>query len=150
MSGSTTLRGCWLLLIASCLLICACSRAPPEQALRTRIDAMSDAVQQRQVGDFMDAVAEDFVGNGGLDRRGLQRLLQLQVLGNALIGATIGPIEVTLRDDRAEARFEVLLTGGSGRLLPERASAYRVVSGWRRDGDDWLLYSAQWEPVGGG
>ena len=38
----------------------------------------------------------------------------------------------------------VMLTGGSG-WLPERGSVYRVETGWRRDGDDWLLTSARWE-----
>lgn len=139
----------WTGLAALLLVAVACTRTPPEQRLREQVAAMADALQQRDAAAVMAPVASDFVGGAGLDRRGLQRLLQLQLLGNAQVGATLGPVTVELRDDTAQARFDAVLTGGSGRLLPERAQAWHVTTTWRRDGADWQLYSAQWEPVGG-
>ncbi|HBK47749.1 MAG TPA: hypothetical protein DDZ67_15235 [Xanthomonadaceae bacterium] len=137
-----------LLLVACSLLLGACRREPPEQRLRARVEAMRDALQQRKPADFMAAVAADFVGNDGLDRAALQRMLQLQVLGNASIGATLGPMEVQMHGDRATVAFDALLTGaGAGRLLPERAQAYRVVSGWREEDGEWRLYRAEWSGV---
>ena len=44
----------------------------------------------------------------------------------------------------SKMRKRVLLTGGAG-WLPEQGSVYRVETGWRRSGDDWLLTSARWE-----
>jgi hypothetical protein len=137
----------WLVVVL--VALAACTRTPPEQRLRMQIAAMADALQQRQASQVMAPIASDFAGGDGLDRRGLQRLLQVQLLGNAAVGATLGPVAVELHGDTAEARFDAVLTGGSGRLLPERVEAWRVTTAWRRDGADWQLYSAQWEPVGG-
>jgi hypothetical protein len=36
-------------------------------------------------------------------------------------------------------------TGGSGGLLPERGSIYSITSWWKRQGRDWICYSAHWE-----
>src|SRR5690606_17145964 len=63
---------------AICLLLgclAACSSAPPEQRLRERIAAMQAAVEDGQPGEFMSGVAEDFVGEGGMDRRQLRGFL---------------------------------------------------------------------------
>ena len=49
--------------------------------------------------------------------------------------------------DRATVRFSAVVTGGSGRFLPERAQAWEVTSGWRDEGGDWRLYYAQWKPL---
>ncbi|MEQ7896139.1 hypothetical protein [Xanthomonas arboricola] len=125
-----------------------CTRAAPEQRLRATLEAMHQAIEARQVGEAMAPVAEDFVGEQGLDAAGLRRLMQLRMLGNRRIGVTLGPVDVQLRDDTARVRFTALLTGGSGRWLPEQAQTYQVTTGWRLQDGDWQLIHAQWEPVG--
>ncbi|PPT56257.1 hypothetical protein XarbCFBP8138_08730 [Xanthomonas arboricola] len=124
-----------------------CTRAAPEQRLRATLEAMHQAIEARQIGAAMAPVAEDFVGEQGLDAAGLRRLMQLQMLGNRRIGVTLGPVEVQLRDDTARVRFTALLTGGSGRWLPEQAQTYQVTTGWRLQDGDWQLIHAQWEPA---
>src|SRR5690606_6752451 len=59
------------LFTAGLLLAClaACSTAPPEQRLRERIASMQAAIEAGESGGFMDGVADDFVGEGGMDRR---------------------------------------------------------------------------------
>lgn len=44
------------------------------------------------------------------------------------------------------AHFRILVTGGAG-LLPESGQLYEVETGWIRDGGDWLLDKAEWQPV---
>lgn len=109
---------------------------------------MHQAIEARDIGEAMAPVAEDFVGQQGLDAAGLRRLMQLQMLGNRSIGVTLGPVDMQLRNDIASARFTALLTGGSGRWLPEQAQTYQVTTGWRLQDGDWQLYHAQWEPTG--
>lgn len=128
-------------------LLAACSKPPAEQRLRERIGAMQDAIVAREVSVFMDGVADDFIGSGNLDRAALQQLVRLQVMRNAAIGATLGPIEVQLQGERATVEFDAVLTGGAGGLLPERAQGYRIKSGWRDGGDDWQVFSAEWTPL---
>ena len=141
-----SLAGALMLLAAVMLLAAGCSRSPPEQRLRTQLSTMQAALEERRAGDFMDGVAADFAGNDGMDRAALQQVVRAQVLANARIGLTLGPAEVALVDDRATVRFSAVASGGGGRILPERAQAWDVTSGWRDVGGDWRLYYAEWKP----
>ncbi len=137
-------RAC--LLLALLLQLVACARPAPEQQLRDQFAALQQAVEQRRPADAMDGVAEDFSGPGSMDRAALHNLLRAQLLARDSIGVTTGPLEIELQDDTATVRFDALLTGaGRGRWLPDSAQSYRVTTGWRRDGDDWRLYYAQWQ-----
>jgi hypothetical protein len=140
-----------VLLLASGLavagLLAGCTRMPPEQRLREQIAAMQHALEQRQPRTFMDGVAEDFGGNGGMDRAALQQMVRSQALVNASIGLALGPAEVELRGDRATVRFSAVATGGSGRFVPDRARVWNVTSGWREDDGHWRLYYAEWKPL---
>ncbi|MBE2291829.1 MAG: hypothetical protein IAF01_04810 [Xanthomonadaceae bacterium] len=141
-----SLAGALMLLAAVMLLAAGCSRSPPEQRLRTQLSTMQAALEERRAGDFMDGVAADFAGNDGMDRAALQQVVRAQVLANARIGLTLGPAEVALVDDRATVRFSAVASGGGGRIVPERAQAWDVTSGWRDEGGDWRLYYAEWKP----
>jgi len=141
-----SLAGALMLLAAVMLLAAGCSRSPPEQRLRTQLSTMQAALEERRAGDFMDGVAADFAGNDGMDRAALQQVVRAQVLANARIGLTLGPAEVALVGDRATVRFSAVASGGGGRIVPERAQAWDVTSGWRDEGGDWRLYYAEWKP----
>jgi hypothetical protein len=134
------------LIAVSIMLFSGCSRAPEEQRLRDSIEAMQVAVLERRAGDFMERVAEDFIGAGGIDRAALHNLLRAQMLRNASIGATLGPLEVKLQGERAQVDFDAVLTGGAGGMLPERAQAYAIKTGWRLEQGEWRLFHAEWEP----
>ncbi|KAF1697813.1 hypothetical protein CSC64_00405 [Pseudoxanthomonas koreensis] len=106
---------------------------------------MQAALEQRQARGFMEGVAEDFAGNGGMDRAALQQMVRAQVLANADIGVVLGPAEIELQGDRATVRFTAMATGGGGRLVPDRAGGWKVTSGWRDEDGQWLLHYAEWE-----
>ncbi len=90
-------------------------------------------------------VAEDFSGPQGMDRAALHNLLRAQLLMRDRVGVTTGPLDVVMQADTAMIRFDALLTGaGRGRWVPDSARAYRVTTGWRREGDDWQLHHADW------
>ncbi|MGN7831403.1 nuclear transport factor 2 family protein [Pseudoxanthomonas sp. 22568] len=133
-------------MLAVMLVLAGCSRSSPEQQLRDQFAALQQAVEERQPAEAMDGVAEDFSGPAGMDRAALHNLLRAQLLARDSIGVTTGPLEVSLQGDTATIRFDALLTGsGRGRWLPDSAQSYRVTTGWRRDGDDWRLYYAEWQ-----
>ena len=124
----------------------ACRHTPDEQRIRESIAAMQQAVESGQPRDFIGYVSNDFTGNDGtVDRAGLQNILRVEVLRNEHAGVTLGPIDIDVQSDRATVRVTATLTGGSGGLLPERASVYAITSGWRREGNDWRCYNAAWE-----
>ena len=150
-SRSTGRVAGWGAAAAACiaLLVVACSKAPAEQRLRERIAAMEAAVEARDAGGFMDGVAPNFIGESGTDQRALRALLAAQMMRNAQIGAVLGPLDIAIDGVQARVSFQLVLTGGAGGLLPERARAWRVDSGWRDGDDGWQVVTAEWRPVGG-
>lgn len=134
------------LLLLALAALAACARDSPETALRAQLQRMQTAASERKASDFMEGVAADFVGNEGMDRAALHNLMRAQVLGNSTIGVTTGPVEIEEKDGQATLRFTVLLTGGSGRFVPDSAQTYSITSGWRIEDGEWRLYYAQWKP----
>lgn len=126
----------------------ACSRPSDEQQLRAVMAGMQEAMEEGKPADFMRHVADDFTGaQGGIDRPGLHNLLRGQVLANARIGVSLGPIDVELHDARATVQVTATFTGGNARWLPERGAMYRIVSGWRKESGRWLCVNASWERI---
>ena len=135
--------------LAACagLLLAACARTEPETALRGQVAALQEAVEAREPAAIRRLLSEDFIGPGGMDRERAVRTARLAFLRHRQVGATVaGPLQVALRERDATVSFEVALTGGSGRLLPDAVRLYSVETGWRLEEGDWRLLSASWEP----
>lgn len=144
--------GRWLLAAFCAIAVCAlaaCSRSPSEQALRDTLDALQMAGEEREVSDFMAHVAEDFVGNSSeYDRVGLDRLLRMVALRHQSINVVKSGIEIEMHGDRALVRMRILVTGGSGGLIPESGQLFDTESAWRFVDGEWMLGSATWKPAG--
>lgn len=136
--------------LAAALLLCAiaagCSRAPPEQALRAAMQEAQAAIEARDAAGLAKLLAEDFIGPGGLDRDGARRLAVLHFMRHGEVGMVPGPLDIELQDGHARVRFSAVLSGGSGRLLPDSARAWQVDTGWRLEDGDWRMTSADWQP----
>src|SRR3546814_5200365 len=83
-----------------------CRRESAEQALRGDIASLQAAIESRDAGEMAGFLAEDFVGNDGLDRDGAQRLAAVYFMRNASIGVTPGPLDVEMQGDHATVRSE--------------------------------------------
>jgi hypothetical protein len=130
--------------LALLLGLAACAPAAPEQRLRERFGQMQAAVEAGQAGDFMEGVSPDFTGESGMDRAALHNLLRVRMLADPHLGVTTGPLDVRVQGDNATIAFDVMLTAGSGRLLPDRARAYRVTTAWRTEDGQWRVHHARW------
>jgi hypothetical protein len=136
----------WLSL-AACLVVAACARPSPEQQVRARIVALQSAIDARDAGEVDAMLADDFIGNDGLDKRQARQLAAAMFLRYRDVSAKLGPASVELRGPSdAVARFGVLATGGSGGLLPDSGQVYDVETGWRVVDGKWMLLSAEWKP----
>jgi hypothetical protein len=134
------------LLLALAALATGCRHMPPEQALRDTIAAMQKAGEEHRVSDLMASVADDFVGQEGMDQKQLRQYLTVISLQNRQVGTTLGPLTVTITGDRARVEFTLAASGGAGGWMPDRAQVYDVETGWRLEGNDWKLISASWKP----
>lgn len=129
------------------IVLAGCSGDSPEQAVRQQVDALQAAIDTRNAGDIEDLLAEDFVGNEGLDRRGARQLAAAMFLRHREVAAKVGPVSVEPRGEGdAIARFSVLATAGSGGLLPEQGQVYQFETGWRLVDGEWKLLTASWTP----
>jgi hypothetical protein len=134
-----------LALLALLTALAGCRHTPDETRVREAIASAEQAAEQADAGGVVEPLSEDFDGNGGrLERKDIANLIRLARLRGEHVGVTLGPISVERRGERMVADFTVSLTQGS-RLLPDAAGVYQVETAWRREGDDWLCYSATWK-----
>ncbi|MEO8364832.1 MAG: nuclear transport factor 2 family protein [Pseudoxanthomonas sp.] len=135
------------LVLCALMAMSACQRDSPEEALRTQLQEMQSAAGEGRMGDFMGGVADDFVGNEGMDRAAMHNLLRMQALARSNFSVTTGPLQIQIQGEQASVIFDVVVAGGNRRLLPDSARAYSITSGWRIEAGEWRAYYAQWEPM---
>jgi len=134
-------------LITAALLVGAgCAKDPPEAALRATIASMQEAAEARDAAALVGSVSDDFAGPHGMDRDQFRRYLAVLWLRDREVGVRMGPLDVELIGDRARVDFTAATTGGQG-WMPDRAQIHQVTTGWRLEGGDWKLISADWQPV---
>lgn len=135
-------------LIFAVLFLTACDdELTVEQQVIATIRNMEYAAEEGQHLEFMTYIAESFgAQQGSMDRREFHRFMIFQINQNRRLQAQIFPIYVTeTGEETASAQFRILVTGGAG-LLPESGRLFNVETNWLRDGGDWQLNQADWEP----
>jgi hypothetical protein len=130
--------------LAVVALLTACARSDPEKELRTTIAAMAQAIEQHQVGDALDPVADDFTReSGAFGKQDARRLLAGAMLRNERIQLATTVTDVRIEGERAFVKLRVIATGGAG-LLPERGQTWEFDTVWRREQGRWKVYNAEW------
>lgn len=140
-----------VLLVLAVMLVASCGRpGDDETRLRERLASMEAALEEGRVGDFMDAVAEDFTSaRGELDQRTLGMLIRRERLARQSISIQRSNLALEMHEaGRASLRFHALAAGGSG-WLPSEGRLWAIDTGWRLDEDEWMLVSADWRPLAG-
>lgn len=138
------------MLVLLALWLTGCGEPPAtEDAISQAIKEMAQAIEERNSSAVVTHLHEDLQVNessrGTLDLEQVRRLLMATFYRHRNINVLLTNIQVTpdsLRDDLASAQFNVLVTGGSGGILPSQAQLYRIHSSWRNDGE-WRLISLQ-------
>lgn len=128
-------------------------RDPPgdEERIAALFLSAARAVEEKRIGDAVEAVSERYRGEG-LDRRGVKQLVAAHVLRGEWVSVTVAGTRVALQGDAAEAVVDVVMArGGKGArladLLPEQASASRLTCRLEREGGDWRVVSAARQPI---
>ncbi len=125
-------------------LFAACSRSDPEKELRSTIAAMAQAIENHQVGDVLDPVADDFTReSGAFGKQDARRLLAGAMLRNERIRLATTVTDVRIEGERAFVKLRVIATGGAG-LLPERGQTWEFDTVWRREQGRWKVFNAEW------
>jgi hypothetical protein len=125
-------------------LLAGCERSDPERELRERIGAMAAAIEQRDPGGFLEALADDFTReSGAFGKHDARRVLAGALLRHEKIRVTAVVTDARIEGERAFAKVRVVATGGAG-LLPERGQTWEFDSAWRREGGRWRVFNAEW------
>jgi hypothetical protein len=136
-------------LILVLLMLSSCSdEMTVEQQIIATIQEMEKRAEAGERAGFMEMVAGEFSGQlGSLSKLEFQRLMIMQWNQHSRLHAQLFPIFVReLGPGMATADFNALITGGRG-LLPESGELFSIHTQWIQEGSDWLLVSADWEPV---
>jgi hypothetical protein len=135
---------CRLLSLILLAGVVACASKTDEDYIVAGIDAMEEALEKHQPGDFMDHVSEEFSSAGGaMDRRQLHQTLVGLMVRNESISITRTSDTVTLHGDRATVITRAIVLGGAG-LLPERSEQLEIESHWQKVDGDWVCFGARW------
>ena len=138
-----------LTVLLGCLLLTACGGEPSvEQQIIATLRSMEAAAEEGEHLDFMDQVADSFQGqHGSMARNDFHRFMIYQMNQHRRLRAQFFPIRVReLEQGQASAHFQLLVTGGAG-MLPESGQLYDVETYWIREGGNWLLARAEWQPA---
>lgn len=120
-----------------------------EQQIIAVIEEMELRAEAGERRAFIKHVDPEFMGQGGtMTRDDMRAFFVVQLNRYHHIQARLLPIAVRdLGGGQAAAQFRALVTGGRPGMLPESGQLLQVSSTWiDRDGD-WLLLTADWEPV---
>jgi hypothetical protein len=135
--------------VVALLGLVACGpKSTVEEQIEANIAAMEAAGEAGERGAFMEHVADGFEAREGrMTRDDFRRFLFLQINQQRRIRAQLFPITVEEQGPNlAEARFNVLVTGGAG-LIPDDGQLFSVRTAWVLEGGDWLLWRADWTPI---
>lgn len=127
----------------------ACSKPlTVEQQVIAAIREIETRIENGERRQFIKHVSEDFSGqNGQLNRQELRGLVIYQLNRHQRLHAQLFPISVKESgEETASANFRALITGGPG-WIPDQGQLYAFETLWRYEGGEWMLYSANWNPV---
>ena len=119
-----------------------------EQQVIATIRDMEASIEAGERRAFMAHLSEDFSGqNGSLNRDQVRALLIMQLNRYQRLQGQLFPIRVEdTGDGTASAHFRALVTGGPN-WIPESGQVFEFDTRWRKDGSEWLLTAADWDPV---
>ena len=128
-------------------VLCGCAKElSVEQHIIASLRNMETAAEQGEHFEFMGFVSESFSAqDSSMDRRAFHRFMIFQINQNRRLHAQFFPINVQqINESLASARFNLLVTGGSG-LLPESGQLFDVETHWTLEGSEWMLTKADWQ-----
>lgn len=144
-----TARLILLIALQTTALLIGCSQPlTVEQQVIATIRQMEEKIEAGHRLAFMEHVDEAFSGQqGSMNRDQVRALVIFQLNRYKELQGQLFPISVTeTGPDTATAEFRALVTGGPG-WIPDSGRVYDFQTGWRQDGGDWFLVSADWKPV---
>jgi hypothetical protein len=137
------------LLLAIGLALTACDKPlTVEQQVIHTIREMEAKIEGGERRAFMEHIGAGFTAQDGrMNRDQVRALVVFQLNRYERLQGQLFPISVLeTGPETAEAKFRALVTGGPN-WIPDSGQVYDFETTWRLEDGDWLLVSANWDPV---
>ena len=143
----------YLTLSLTILLISACgsgSAGDPEDVLREWVARGELAVEEKDRGDLLELISEDYADSRGNDRDRIGEILRLYFFRQESIALLTSIDEVILFDgSAAQVMLTVGMAGTNSGAFGIRADAYQFELELQKPDDEWKLIGARWGELGG-
>jgi hypothetical protein len=136
-----------VLLVLLIVITAGCSKTPPEEAIHANIKAARQAIVDRNAGDAVEVLAEDFVGNDRWDKQELRRFLTGAFLRHKNINVVITRMDVEIDpgDPKSATMQGTAVATGARNILPQDGRIFKLDGEWRHTDGDWRLVRLKWE-----
>lgn len=140
------------MVIALGLVACSQHADAPEEKIRALVAQAQTAAEARDVSGLRTLIAENYADAQGNDRKAVETLLRFTLLQNQSIHLftrirdlrVIGPEQATLSVAAAMAGRAI---ANAGELAGLNANLYRFDLDLVRQGEEWRVQRAVWEPA---
>ena len=136
----------------ACALLALAACGAGKDPVLALLEDLEAAVEDKSADKVKDLVADDFRGQGGINRAEAISLLRRYLAGYEKVEVEVYDVSVQRGDGSADVKFRVefsgraLSIGGLGGLLPPGA-AYRFDLHVVEQGRAWKVQRAEWEAV---
>ena len=136
-------------LIGTCLvLLAACGGGPegsPEDAIRAWVARGEQAAEEKDRGELLDMISEDYADGRGNTRDEIGDLLRIYFFRQHTIALLTSIDDIVMSGDTAAiVNVTVGMAGTNGGALGLSADAYNFEFELQKDDEDWLLIGARW------
>jgi hypothetical protein len=144
-----TLRLLLAVLFCCGLVACGDPPTPPEEAIRAWVAEGQRLAEEKDRNGMMDLISPAYADSRGNERGDIENMLRVYFLRQNSIQllTKIGGVRV-FGDDAAELDLTIGMAATNDGTFRFSADAYNFEMELVRDGNDWLLVSAQWGEVG--
>ena len=133
------------------LLLSACSSSSdPVAEIEANVAAMENALAERDNGDFIDHLADSFLGGRDgrmdIDKADARKMLAGYFLRYRNIHIVVTQMDIEIHEmDPYRARMSgTVAVAGASRSLPESGGLYKVEGEWQNYDGSWQLGSFNW------
>ena len=133
-------------------ILSGCNSDDPKQALRTSLQELVTAVEQKQHRTVTNKLTTDFRGNARLNQQTMSALIFRYYLTHKYIKIYTLINSIELSEDgkngggSAKMTFHAALTSTEN-ALPEHMRVFKIESLWIQKEKDWLMAKANWVEV---
>lgn len=138
--------------IALCLaliMLSGCGQPlPAAQQIKAHIAEITAGLETKDHSQITDHLSEQFLANNRLDKSAIRRMILAHFLRHQSIDIVLENLSVSLNDNdpnRATVQGNVIVSGGSGRLIPDSGRLVNVDSQWQIERGEWRVVAMSWE-----